>query len=288
MALTCARCGAQNPDANAYCQACGTPLAMAAATPAAPPGPPPGPPVGMAPPAFSPGGYQSPYYSPAGATVPVHRAPMMLIVAGVVALVVLMAGFGTAFAVLANRGGSNPSSGVGDLPSPSPASSASPVASPTATPTYGATTASNNGLSVPVPQGWAVASKDTESIVLSDPNGEGSVSLGSGPSSPAQTAQENKATIDNYLKSTYPDARACPNTAAKNTVFNGANGISWTTCFTLTSGSSAIPAAASLFAGANSSGNVYYIVMVLTRQDNLPSYLTAAKPVLQGVQWKLS
>ena len=51
---------------------------------------------------------------------------------------------------------------------------------------------------------------------------------------------------------------------------------------------SAIPAAASLFAGANGSGSVYYIVMVLTPQDNLQSYLTAAKPVLQGVQWKLS
>src|SRR2546423_8916102 len=110
MALTCARCGAQNPDGNAFCQACGTPLAMAAATPAAPPGPPPGPPVGMAPPAFSAGGYQSPYYSPAGATVPVHRAPMMLIVAGVLALVVLMGGFGTAFAVLANRGPAQPPS----------------------------------------------------------------------------------------------------------------------------------------------------------------------------------
>src|SRR2546423_9887515 len=173
MALTCARCGAQTPDGNAFCQACVPPLARAAATPAAPPGPPPGPPVGMAPPAFSAGGYQSPYYSPAGATVPVHRAPMMLIVAGVVAMVVLMAGFGTAFAVLANRGGSNPSSGVGDLPSPSPASSVSPVASPTATPTYGATTAANNGLSVPVPPGWAVASKGTRTIRLCGPNGAG-------------------------------------------------------------------------------------------------------------------
>src|SRR2546423_10707573 len=156
MALTCAGCGVQNRDGNAFCQACVPPLARAAATPAAPPGPPPGPPVGMAPPAFSAGGYQSPYYSPAGATVPVHRAPMMLIVAGVVALVVLMAGFGTAFAVLANRGGSNPSRGVGSLPSPRPASSANPVASPTAAPPYGPTTAPNDRLSVPVAQGLGV------------------------------------------------------------------------------------------------------------------------------------
>src|ERR1700726_2865661 len=48
MAVTCARCGTQNPDGNQFCQACGSPLAVAAATPpapqAAPPAPPPGPP----------------------------------------------------------------------------------------------------------------------------------------------------------------------------------------------------------------------------------------------------
>jgi hypothetical protein len=59
-------------------------------------------------------------------------------------------------------------------------------------------------------------------------------------------------------------------------------------CFTLTDGTHSIPAAASLFAGANASGNVYYVVMVLTRQDNLQNYLNVAKPVLQGVHWKLS
>src|SRR5256885_16898145 len=105
MALTCARCGAQNPDGNAFCQACGTPLAMAAATPAAPPGPPPGPPVGMAPPAFSAGGYQSPYYSPAGAPGPLHPAPLMLIFPAGRAPGGPMAGFGTPFAGWATRAG---------------------------------------------------------------------------------------------------------------------------------------------------------------------------------------
>src|SRR2546423_48934 len=108
MALTCARCGVQNPDGNAFCQACGTPLAMAAATPAAPPGPPPGPPVGMAPPAFSAGGYQSPYYSPAGAPGPMHRAPMILVVARGLGPVGRLARFGTAFAGLATRGRAHP------------------------------------------------------------------------------------------------------------------------------------------------------------------------------------
>lgn len=297
MALTCARCGAQNPDGNLFCQNCGTPLtAAAAAGAAAPPAPTApfapgqlaGPPPGMAPPTFGPGGYQSPYYAPSAATVPVHRTPWMLIIAAVVALIILATGLGTALVVFANHNGTASNSGVGDVPSPTPATSPSPVASPTSTPTYGNTTESNAGLSVPVPSGWTVASKDNESIVLADPNGDGSISLASGPSVPSQTAADNKKTIDDFLKSKYPDVRACPNTSTRNTVFNGASGISWTACFTLTSGSTAIPAAASLFAGANSSGSVYYVVMVLTRQDNLANYLNLAKPVLQGVQWKLS
>ena len=293
MAQQCARCGAQNPDGNLYCQACGTPLtAQAAAPPVAAAPPATGfapPPPGMAPPTFGQAGYQSPYYQPTGVAVPVHRTPWMLIIAGVVALVVLLAGFGTAFAVLANHGGNNSAgAGVGDVPSPTPAITPSPVASPTTTPSTTGTTESNNGLTVPVPAGWSVAAKDNESIVLSDPNGQGSVSLGSGPSVPTQSAQDNKTTVDNYFKSKYPDTRDCPNTSAKTTTFNGAAGISWTLCFTLTSGANNVPAAASLFAGANKSGSVYYAVMVLTRQDNLQSYLATTKPVLQGVVWKLT
>ena len=245
----------------------------------------------MAPPTFGGSAAQSPYYFPQGVIAPVHRTPWMLIVAAVVALVLLMAGFGTVFALVANnRGGSNnAAAGVGDVPSPTPAISPSPVASPTATPNpSGATTESNAGVSVPVPAGWSVAAKDNESIVLSDPNGSGSLTIGSGSSVPAQTAQDNKTTIDDYFKSKYPDTRDCPNTSAKNTTFNGASGISWTLCFTLTSGSTNVPAAASLFAGANKSGSVYYAVMVLTRQDDLQSFLNAAKPILSGVVWKLS
>jgi hypothetical protein len=243
----------------------------------------------MAPPKFADAGAQSPYYFPQGVIAPVHRTPWMLIIAAVVALVVVMAGFGTVFALLGNRNGIGGGPGVGDVPSPTPAISPSPVASPTATPNAnGTTTESNGGLSVPVPAGWSVAAKDNESIVLSDPNGQGSVTVGSGPSVPTQTAQDNKSTIDSYFKSKYPDTRDCPNTSARNSTFNGASGISWTLCFTLTSGSNNVPAAASLFAGANKSGSVYYAVMVLTRQDSLQSYVNAAKPVLSGVVWKLS
>lgn len=269
MALQCARCGAQNPDGNNFCQNCGAPL--------------------IAPPTQTPAVAGSPYYAPSGVTAPVHRTPWMLIIAAVVALVIVMAGFGTVFALLTSHGGGGTAgTQVGDLPSPTPAGSPSPIASPTSTPSTTGNTASNAGLTVTLPAGWSVSAKDNESIVLSDPNSEGSVSLGSGPSVPAQTAQDNKATVDNFFKSKYPDVAECPNSPARTMTLSGASGISWTLCFTLTSGSSAIPAAASLFAGANKSGSVYYAVMVLTRQDNLQSYLNVVRPVLQGVVWKLS
>lgn len=286
MALTCARCGAQNPEGNLYCQACGTPLtAPAAVEPPAVPGPPPG----IPPPVAGPAGYQTPYYMPqGGAPVPLHRTPWTLIIAVVVALIVLMAGGGTALAILGNRGSTNtPGGGIADLPSPTPATSPSPVASPTSTST-GPKTESNDSLTVTVPSGWTVDNKDPESITLLDPNSDGTVTVASGPSIPPQTGQNNKDTIDSQLKSQYPDTRECPNTSPSTATFNGASGIAWTLCFTITSGANSIPAAASLFAGANSSGSVYYVVMVLTSQSNLQNLLNVSKPVLQSVHWKLS
>jgi zinc ribbon protein len=283
MALACPRCGTQNPDGNAYCQACGTPLAAPAAVTA---GAYAGPPPGLAPPPPSPG-YQSPYYAPSGAPVQVHRTPWMLIVAVVLAATVLMAGAGTALALLGNRTTQTPSSsGLADIPSPTPGVTPSPVASPTTTTQVGLQ--SNDGFTVNVPSGWSVDSKDNETMVLTDPNGGGSVTVSSGESVPTQTAQNNKDTVDSALKSKYPDTRECPNTSPANGTLNGAPGISWTVCFTLTSGANSVPAAASVFAGANTSGSVYYLVMVLTTASNLSAYVNAAKPVVSSVHWKLS
>ena len=282
MARACPRCGAQNPDENAYCQACGTPLAApVAVTTGAYAGPPPG----IAPPPPSPG-YQSPYYAPSGAPVPVHRAPWMLIIAGVLAATVLMAAVGTALALLGNRGTQTSNSGIADIPSPTPGLTPSPVASATTTAQTGLQ--SNDGFTLNVPGGWSVDSKDNETMVLTDPSGEGSVTVSSGPSLPTQTAQNNKDTVDSSLKSKYPDTRECPSTSPASSTLNGVPGISWTLCFTLTSGANSVPAAASVFAGANSGGSVYYLVMVLTTQSNLNAYVGAAKPVISSVHWKLS
>ena len=301
MAMTCARCGAKNPDGNLYCQTCGTPLAPPAPTAAAPPpasapgyAPPAGfapPPPGMPPPAAGPAGYQSPYYAPASPGVAVHRTPWMLIVAAVVALIVLMAGCGTALAVLGSRGSSNPAHAQSfstDVPSPSPGQTPSPVPTPSPTPTSSSSTESNDGVSLTLPTGWSVADKDSESITLTDPNSSGSLTVASGQSSPTQTAQDNRNTIDTYFKQQYPDSRLCPGTRAASSTFNGAHGVSWQLCFTITSGGQSIPAAASLFAGANQSGSVYYVVMLITRQENLATFVRDSRPVLQSVHWKLS
>ena len=242
----------------------------------------------MAPPAFAgPPGYASPYYSPAVPTAPVHRTPWTLIIAAVVALVILMAGFGTALALIGARPPSTNGGGIAELPSPSPATSFSPVASPTTVPT-GPSTVSNDAVSLTLPAGWTVANKDSAEIDVEDPNNEGEVEVASGSSSPAQTAQDNKTSIDNELKAKYPDTRECPNTKTTSTAFNGVKGISWTLCMTLTDGVHSVPAEASIFAGANSNGSVYYVVIVLTRQGDLTNYLKVAKPVLATVHWKLT
>lgn len=296
MALACPRCGSQNPDGNAYCEACGTPLAApVAVTAGAFAGPPPGmapppPAPSMAPPPPPPG-YQAPYYTPIGPRVQTQRTPWALIIAGVLVLTVLMAGAGTALAIIGNRANQSSSSGAGIadvVPSPTPGLTPSPVASPTATTTAQTGLQSNAGFTVNVPSGWSIDMNDSETMVFSDPNGEGSVTVSSGNSVPSQTAQNNKDTIDSALKSKYPDTRECPNTSPANGTFNGASGISWQLCFTLTSGANSVPAAASLFAGANASGSVYYLVMVLTTDGNLSGYVNTAKPLITTVRWKLS
>jgi hypothetical protein len=328
MALTCARCGAQNPDGNQFCQACGTPLQATAAPPpaapswiaappppaaapaaapppaapgappqaptwsAAPPqGPPPAPtstapPLAYASPPPAPVAYASPYYTPNAAfpQAPVHRTPWVLILAAIFALIVLMAGCGTAIALLNSGKASITGSITSDVPSPTPAGSPSPVASPS---TLTGPTASNNGLALPVPPGWVVDSKDNEQITLADPSGAGVMTVGSAASNPSETAQQQKDGVDQLFTSKYPDTKPCPGGKTTTGSLNGPQGLFWTLCFTLTSGSQSFPAATSMFVGTNASGSVYYGVILLTRQDNFQNFLNEAAPVLKGIQWKL-
>src|SRR5437763_10575094 len=138
-----------------------------------------------------------------------------------------VAGFGTALALIGARPPSTNGGGIADLPTPRPATSPSPVGSPPTVPT-GRATQSSDGLSVVLPVGWTVADRDNETLVLSDPNNEGEVTVASGASSPPQTAQDNKSSIDTELKNKYPDNRNCTGTTTTNGSFNGATVISWT------------------------------------------------------------
>jgi hypothetical protein len=292
MAVTCARCGTQNPDGNQFCQACGTPLGVAAPPPgvgaAVPPAP--GAPPAQPPP---PGGYQSPYYAPSavGPQPPVHRTPWILIIGAIVVLVVIMAGGGTV--ILGHRSSGNQGGSSGILPSPSPRVTPSPSSrltpSPTSTPTTsGAGTASNKGETFILPSGWTVTSKDDQSITITNANRDGSVTIESGFTNSAQSAQQDKTAADKYFQGLYPDTKDCTGSKTTTGSFNGPSGIFWELCFTLSQGGQSIPAEAALFVGANSDGSVYYDVVVISSQSNIDSFGTEATPILKSIKWNLT
>ncbi|HEV2216649.1 MAG TPA: hypothetical protein VGV88_03655 [Candidatus Dormibacteraeota bacterium] len=242
------------------------------AYPTAPPPPPPA--------------YVSPYYPPATGAIqpPIHRAPWLVIIAAVVVLVLVMAGVGTVLAVSFGHSSNQAASSIQELSSPSPAGSPSPIPTPTITTP---TSASNAGVQVPLPDGWTVATQDSESITLLAPSGTGSITIASGASSPPQNPQQNKATVDAFFKQQFPDTVNCSGSKTTNGSLNGVAGISWELCFTLTSGAQSLPAAALLFVGANPSGSVYYVMYMLTAAGNMPSFTSECGPILKGIQWKL-
>jgi hypothetical protein len=196
-----------------------------------------------------------------------------------------MAGCGTALAIYNSRNANQASSGgLSGLPSPSPAGTPTPI--PSSSPSSGSNIATNPTLSVTVPSGWLVAAKDSETISLVDSNGE-SVTIGSGASNPAQSAQQNRDTLNQYLSGKYPDTKMCPGAKVTNGSISGAPGLFWQMCFTLTSGSQSVPAAASMFAGANSDSSVYYVVILLAPASTMNSFVVQAKPVLASIRWAL-
>ncbi len=312
MAVSCARCGTQNPDGNRFCQSCGTPLAAVAQVPAVPVGAtaaspfthPPAP-AGTSPgqlyapaPAYGApqppptGAYQNPYYQPGpGAPTPiVHRTPWMLIIAVIVATVVVLSGVGTVLAFALNRHTDTQAGAFSSLSSPSPASTPTPgQTSPSPTANAGAQTLSTNTVSVVAPAGWAVLNKDATSISLQSPTGDGTIAIASGQSSPPETAQQLKSDIDKALGQKYPDVAECAGTSVTTGALAGAKGIFWELCFTATTGGQSVPIAEPLFVGANASGSVGYVVVLQTTQDNLDAFVKECLPILRsGIAWKLT
>jgi len=302
MALVCARCGTQNPDTNRFCQACGTPLTAVAPPPAVPvtaaaaspftQAPPPAGVYAGPPPSAPPGppAYSSPYYSPSG-TGPqpgVHRTPWVVIISAIVALVVVMGGVGTVLAVtLASH--NSQSAGFQPVSSPSPAVSPSPGHSPSPVAETSGSSVTNDGETVQIPAGWTVLNKDNETVTLESPNGDGSITIGSGASSPPQTAQQNKDSLDKFFLQKWPDTKPCPGSAVNNGSLDGARGIFWELCFTLTSGAQSVQVGAPLFVGANSSGSIYYAALLETEASNMDTFIKEAKPIMSGgIKWNLT
>jgi hypothetical protein len=215
----------------------------------------------------------------------------VLIISVIVALVIVMGGVGTVLAfTLGNHNSSSP--GFEAVPSPSPAVSPKPGQSPSPSgqptqPTSGSSV-SNNGETVTIPTGWTVLSKDSETVTLESPNGDGAITIGSGQSSPPASAQQNKNDIDTYFLQKYPDTKPCPGSKVTNGSLDGAPGIFWEICFTLTSGAQSVQVGAPLFVGANASGSVYYAVFLETEAPNMATFLNEAKPFLNGgIKWNL-
>lgn len=293
MPLACARCGAPNPDGNAYCQSCGNPLvapvpagaaagAPASAQPSWLPSPPAAPPQYAPKPQYTPApeyaappAYQSPYYTPAGPTAPVQRTSWMMLIAPVLIIAVVLVGGGTIFAMMHNQ-------------TSTPVVTAQDTGAPAFSPPPGSTVVSNTTIDIAVPAGWSVVTKDAESITLTDTNNDGAVTVASGPQNPTHTAQQNVDAINTSLRQKYPDTAVCTGWPVTAGSFNGAKGYYWKLCFTLTSGSRSVPAVASLFAGANADGTAGYLVMALTAQGNLTTFNTEDRELLQSIHWKLT
>ena len=222
---------------------------------------------------------------------PVHRTPWMIIIAAIVGLVVIMAGCGTVLAFSTFGKNTQTASSFKSLSSPSPAGSPSPLPSPTATPpsSGGNGTESNSSENVLVPNGWSVLNKDDETITLESPSGDGSITIGSGSQSPSQSAQQNKDQLDAFFKEKFPDTKLCPGTKVSTGEMDGAKGIFWQLCFTATSGSQSVAIGAPLFVGANSSGSVYYAVILEAEVSNMNNFIKESTPILDGgIHWKLS
>lgn len=218
----------------------------------------------------------------AGPQPQLHRAPWVVIVSAIVVLILL----GTLIAVLVNRATTSGSSS-GILPSPGSVGTPSPKVSPSPVGPGGAT-ASNDVVTFAVPAGWTISSPNGETITITNPNGDGSVTVGSGRMNPAQTAQQDKDRIDRFYDGRYPDTRSCSGSKTTTGALNGQAGIFWEECFTLTAAGQSVPAEAAVFAGANSDGSVYYLVVLLTNQSNVKTFVNQTASILESIHWKLT
>ena len=315
MPRTCARCGAQNGEDNAFCQQCGAPLAAPDASapvqPLVPPNQPP--PVYQQP---APPVYQQPpppVYQP---VAPAHRLPLATMLGSVVGLLGLLA----AGAIVFGRTSPSPtplplpttqaqptSAPVQPTTLPQPTIQAQPttqaqptapdVATPVDTPPVvsppttqpgpgpapGGQTVTTSLFSVVVPSGWQAKQSGTE-VQLQDPSTAPNFLdiAGGTPSSPVQVATVLQDLLAQLQKG-FPDAQPCGQGQALT--IGGAQGTVLPVCFTLTpQGGAAIKSVALLWAATSSSGSSVFVVKEIAAQDN-QAFFTNAAHVMSTLKW---
>jgi len=286
----CARCGANNPDANRFCQNCGQPLTAAAAPPAQPAAPPP--PAAPAPPPPQPA-YQTPYYQPQpGQAVMVHRSSPWLIIGIIGGLFAFMVVAVIVIAAILLRPSPAPNprpvAQHTTVPS-SPAPTSVPVARPAPTPTPSRSSGSNviktSSFQVNAP-GWKTLHQDSLSVTLLSPQGDGTLSILGG-----QLKQKTDTTtfLDQYLADIakkYPDARTCLKPAQET--HGGKDGIIVGACFTYTPQSgAAFPAADVIWASVDGNNNVFTYEVFCAAKDFDNVYNKEVLPVIadSSLQW---
>jgi zinc-ribbon domain len=280
MPLGCARCGAQNPDGNNFCQNCGSPLAVAAAvatqaTPlysVQPPAPPPA--------------YQSPYYVPAQPQQ-IGRTPWMLVVGVIVGVVLVMDACGVGIAIVVPKNVRTTTGPTLGTPAP-PNISETPGAKPTPTQaTAGSQTLSIASLTVTVPADFQIADKNDNQVTVETPDGDGLIQVESAKLPKPTTAQQLQQGVLASFKQKYPDANVCG--SDDNVEINGPSGSVVKICFTLTQQNApATPAAAIYWMATNSALSVYYEVDGVTEADNFDGFMDATSPFVDSVSWKLT
>jgi len=303
MALTCSRCGTQNPDSNRFCQNCGAQLAASspapAPTPVAPPAPAPTP--SATPPSWAP---SSTYYTPSQ-PVTLRRLPVGLIAGAVVALLILMSGVAVVAAAIAkgtvvpgDQTGRTftpapssvpPSPITGGNASPSPVAPPSPVSSPSPTPTSAPTgqgSVCNSTLCLTPAQGWTVKSKDDTSVLLAYDNPVGFAHFQAlKPGSPVKAIDELQRLFDGIKKQS-PDATICQQ--AQDLTVGGNKGPYIIACFTFTpQGGQAIKIVELLWIAVSADGTVEYEWDAFSTDSNFDNFLKAVNPLQHTVQWKI-
>ncbi|MBV8194665.1 MAG: zinc ribbon domain-containing protein [Candidatus Dormibacteraeota bacterium] len=263
--VICPNCGNVNSTDNAFCTKCGAALAQTAMTqpvagvpgtpptptpvaPTAPPSPaavtPPGPqpPAGGPLPGYTPG--QSAFLPPPapGTAPPVNKTSHALLIGGIIALVVLLAGGGVAFAAI--HGTSTPSP---KPPAPTTAPTTAPSGQPTLQPTLQPSPSGGAGMSVDtdfatvvVPPGFTVAENTSDHVTLNQTSGSGVIIV-----EVVQLKGSTLLDLDNQLldavRSVFDSSAApCQGATIQHTALNGANGSTFPAdgtadCFTLSS-----------------------------------------------------